>query len=299
MVRRAEPVSILPRLHEDDIEFIDELRSSYVLRQWSLTFVNKDLEAAYLLHHMDHMRLTARTIYIPIALISGGMVLLVLTFAGPGVIGAVLHVFCGLSVSLLGVLSRRKYDRFCCMDADVAFQRLLLLAQVAFVCASVWMVWAPLLHKFSNKQQCQHPATQQVCSFVTQGLTPYPVLMLSAMAPLMHTVCFGIKWVPVMCVAVLSYAPAVTYLALFEQTEARWCILCFTGAWAVGVIICWVIVRQEREAFVWRRLALSEAKVKLERTFNAFICHEIRNPFAVIKVRWSAGRALLRCSGRG
>ena len=54
------------------------------------------------------------------------------------------------------------------------------------------------------------------------------------------------------------------------------------GVYVMGALtlfgITWYLSFLERRIFLWRKRALSEAKLQHERTFNAFLCHEIRNP---------------------
>ena len=145
----------------------------------------------------------------------------------------------------------------------------------------------------SGRQQasgvCEQPANATEngmpanCNLMHAGQAPVPSLMGTIITPSMLAVIFGMQWVPVVGVFVIMNVPAVYYVHTHQAVEQGVCMMSYLVCSGIVLMMTAAVIKQERETFVWRKVALSEKKVELERTFNAFLCHEIRNPFAVIK----------------
>ena len=197
----------------------------------------------------------------------------------------------GSPTTFAGVLIERKFRR--CPDQDPAerargtawFTRFLRSTQFFASQLMIWTLCMPYYQMASGAcgvtpQAVALPAN---CVLMNQGFSPVPTIILTVMYPIILTVIYGFQWLAVLTVYVLTTAPAIYYLVVYQKVEMAFSLCAFILASGVGIYISWDLHFTARETFMWRKEALSETKVELERTFNSFLCHEIRNPFAVIK----------------
>ena len=124
-------------------------------------------------------------------------------------------------------------------------------------------------------------------------------MLIACMAPVLLSIGFGMQWLPVLSIWTACNIPVVMGLHSFQKWEATYHGGVFVLATVPSIFFAWLIAKQEREMFVWRKVALSEARLEHERLFNAFLCHEIRNPVSFFGSRISSSSsfsALLTCA---
>jgi hypothetical protein len=111
-------------------------------------------------------------------------------------------------------------------------------------------------------------------------------MLLACMAPILFNIGFGMQWLPVLSLWAACNIPVALGLLAFQQVEVTYHSGVFVLATIPSIFFAWLITKQAREVFVWRKVALSQAKLEHERLFNAFLCHEVtreaaqRVPFA-------------------
>ena len=256
------------------------VREAFALDPCSLTFRDKELETEYMAVHSKLMRSPGRIYAIPLfAMVV--MIMIIVSVLIPqephgSFYWAMLCVMVITPASFTGVILQKKFG-------GRNFDLFLVVFQVAMSLFVVFVVWCPFFQHWSGVCDAW-PHEKANCKMIADGTAPFPALLITTMTPMILTTIFGLQWLPCCVIAVLVNCPSVYYLAVFQSAAVRLeCATTFVVASFFGAFIAHVTTRQERETFVWRKVALSETKVELERTFNAFLCHEIRNPFAVIK----------------
>jgi hypothetical protein len=132
---------------------------------------------------------------------------------------------------------------------------------------------------------CRRCATGARSSIVSVSrLSLVCLLSPAGYAPGMHG--FGMQWLPVLSLWAACNIPVALGLLAFQQVEVTYHSGVFVLATIPSIFFAWLITKQAREMFVWRKVALSQAKLEHERLFNAFLCHEVtreaaqRVPFA-------------------
>ena len=253
---------------------------AFALDAWSLTFEDKALEVEYLRSHGAIMRSSPRCYAIPLFTMFAAAMNIVLMIllhqngrslpqpsSGLGILFS--------PISFLGILLEKQFG-----FGDWGQKRFLQAMRVVITAFFIMAALQPYYQQVFNVCDSHRMAN---CALLNQGVAPYPVLLVVTVSPMILSVIFGMQWVPVVFVFVVTNAPAIYYIVSYQKVELEVCIITFITVSLYSIIMSWVLIRQERETFVWRKVALSESKVELERTFNAFLCHEIRNPFAVIK----------------
>jgi signal transduction histidine kinase/CheY-like chemotaxis protein len=253
----------------------------------SMRFRDSSLEAEFLENHVDTIMRTSPRIY---AIPSMTMIIaigicgnLVLRESAP--LPSYMIGFALLSpTSFAGVFFTKKCG-------GRGFKEFLRASQ-AIMCMSVILtIWLPYWQQASGvcEQQAVDGPVQTEngmpanCNLVHAGQAPVPTLIGTIITPSMLAVIFGMQWVPVVGVFIIMNVPAVYYVHTHQAVEQGVCMMSYLVCSGIVLMMTAAVIKQERETFVWRKKALSEKKVELERTFNAFLCHEIRNPFAVIK----------------
>ena len=130
------------------------------------------------------------------------------------------------------------------------------------------------------------------CVQLRTGGAPIGSMFGAVLAPFLLTIACGLQWSAVVVLCVTGSVADIAFIVMFMIKEhvgvghyhrPLLLLSSFVTAVSISLYFSWEIARQDREKFVWRKMALSEAKLEHERTFNAFLCHEIRNPFAVVK----------------
>lgn len=252
----------------------------FAINPWSLTFRDKALEAEYLKSLETLMQTSPRLYTIPLFTMIVGVVeswvVFVQASGGQVYFNPLVALAMAVVGSFMGILIVRKFG-------GRGFARFVKAMQVYVVFLTLSVVWLPLWRHLSGGcANNGHPIHLTNCALMNQGMAPFPSLVSAVMTPLVLTVVYGMQWQPMMLVNGFIHAGCI-WLANNQKVEHDVCMITWNMAEAVAVYVSWVHIRQGREMFVWRKVALSESKVELERTFNAFLCHEIRNPFAVIK----------------
>jgi len=154
----------------------------------------------------------------------------------------------------------------------------LVVLQVAITIYLVFVCWTPGWQKWFGVCDTL-PQLKANCRMIANRTAPFPALLVATMTPMILTTIYGIQWTVCCGIAVLVNVPALFYLLVYQSADTYLtCTTTFVTASFFATYIAHLTMRQERETFVWRKVALSETKLENERTFNAFLCHEIRNP---------------------
>ena len=106
------------------------------------------------------------------------------------------------------------------------------------------------------------------CQQTRAGQPPMAAIVTGIGAPGIIAVATGLQWVNVVCFFVLSNIPLWFYIPQYVTQGTTVTLYSYLGAGSVSLFIAWEILRQERQKFIWRKVALSEAKLEHERTFN-------------------------------
>jgi hypothetical protein len=250
---------------DDDLESGDEAvpesgTPGSALDAWSLTFEDKALEAEYLASHMALMRTAPRLYAIPLftmfAAVMNVLLIILLPHEGralpkPMILGVFLS-----PTSYAGVLIENKFGG----RGFAVFSKAMQFIMAMFLIIAAWQ---PFFQQMYGACESDIVAN---CALLQSGLAPYPALLLVTVTPMILTVVFGMQWLPVLSVFVMTNAPAMYYILSYQKVEIHVCIITFITTTTVAVITSWVHIRQERETFVWRKVALSEKAVELERT---------------------------------
>ena len=256
------------------------VREAFALDSWSLTFRDKSLEAEYMLVHTKIMRSPSRIfafpLFVVVSVMMGLVSVLIPQWESPGTFFWVILSGALLApLSFTGVLLRSR--------PTFNFKQFLSVTEVALAAYLCLVVWTPGFQHWVGA--CERTDLLKAnCWMIRNDSAPFPALLVATMTPMILTTICGMQWLPCCVITVLVNCPAFYYLMVFQSTYVRsTCATTFVVASFCGIFMAHMTTRMERETFVWRKVALSETKVELERTFNAFLCHEIRNPFAVIK----------------
>jgi signal transduction histidine kinase len=130
------------------------------------------------------------------------------------------------------------------------------------------------------------------CDQLRAGGAPFGSICAAVLAPFLLTIACGLQWSAVVALCVTGSVADIVFIGMYmvkehdaikQYNRPLLLLSSFVTTVSISLYFSWEIARQDREKFVWRKMALSEAKLEHERTFNAFLCHEIRNPFAVVK----------------
>ena len=251
--------------------------TSYAVNDAKLQFTDPDVEAEYKMESWTLAAQSPRLFYGPIYFCMCAVIVIFVWIVPGRDVTSVMTI--GVYVSpftLLGIVSVKKFGgrAFKCFSRCMQYY-------VTFI--TVFVAWIPLLVHRVGACEDTGPGAPASCSMINAGMVPIPALCITASAPVVLTLFFGMEWLAVLCVWALCNGPVWVYFTEFQQIEALYCGGCYFVTAVCAIFSSWAIIRQQREMFVLRKIALSEAKLEHERTFNAFLCHEIRNPFAVIK----------------
>jgi hypothetical protein len=163
-----------------------------------------------------------------------------------------------------------------------------------FLLTLVWLLMNPLLSASFGVchlgEESLDPGVLEglplCCKQLRSGGAPIGALAAGILSPFLLTIACGLRWSAVLGISVSGFAALIIYVVVFmiqtEDTMIRTydhpvlLLSALSTAMCISLYFSYQIARQDREKFVWRKIALSEAKLEHERTFNAFLCHEIR-----------------------
>jgi hypothetical protein len=234
---------------------------AFELDPWTLTFHDKALEAEFLQSHMTLMRTAPRVYAIPMFTMFSAAMVIVLTILyqrdGREMPTAMLFG-CVLSPgSFGGLLTERKFGgRYFPL-----FLKAVQLTEASFLVAAAWNPFYQ-----HTVGACLSSNQLANCAVMNQGSAPYTALLLIAVSPMILSVVFGMHFLPVVFIFLVTNTVGVYYILAYQMVEMDSAMVTFILATAVSISVSWVVTRQERETFVWRKVALSETRVELERT---------------------------------
>ena len=233
----------------------------YALDPWSLTFRDKALETEYLASHMTLMRTAPRVYAIPLFTMFSAFLVTLLTILYEHdereMPTAMLLGVIFSPGACAGLVTQRKFGG----RGFPLFLRAVQITEAAFLVAAAWN---PFYQRMTGA--CASDVLVANCGLINQGTAPYPALLVVAVTPMILSVVYGMHWLPVVAIFIATNGVAVYYILAYQLLEADSCMVTFILATALSLSVSWVVTRQERETFVWRKVALSETRVELERT---------------------------------